>query len=470
MNVHLIIILWNIWKIVGIVVGCVLAAVIIAAAVFYLVRTKKGDGEDVKPEKPAKPEKPVKQEKPAKPEPVKQAEIPAATLAEEVAPISKLFTLSRADVLDHADDMSNYTVRFPVKVNVKKKTKDEKPDYLLCGDRYFALMYEHNELVFSCILRMSSATAQRIGGRHKVRPFKLAHHDNWYKLTVDVSFNNKREVYIVLNECYDFVYENYYKGKDIGFNAEEAVAEQASIDAALANYYGLDQDVDDAAAEKAYYEALDKYKEEHFTDFKITRQEIGAEARKQKSEGVTVAERPAKPHLPASLKWKGRTFAMLYEKNDVVSMTIRIPDEYAESLIPKHPEVRRAKFPIGHNWYIVPVDGAFRNQEQLFEVINKAREFVKTANAEALAAAAKAEAKLEAKPAAKPVAAKVEKDSYELKHDSEKDDWAIYKNGGGRAIRRFDTKAEALTVAKELAENQNATLTVYKVDGTVQDI
>ena len=57
---------------------------------------------------------------------------------------------------------------------------------------------------------------------------------------------------------------------------------------------------------------------------------------------------------------------------------------------------------------------------------------------------------------------------YTVKYDKEKGDWIIAKTDVDRAIRRVKTKEEALKVAKQLAENQDASLIVHKKDGKFQ--
>ncbi|GHV00677.1 hypothetical protein FACS1894211_08570 [Clostridia bacterium] len=310
------------------------------------------------------PERTVVADESPAPVPVPESEKPA-----------RLFTLSREDVFDHAEDMNNDRVRFPVPANIKEKTHAKLPDYLRCGERCFGLMYERDDLVFSFILRMDAELAKTVSERHPIKRSKFPGGDNWYKLVIDASYKSKRGVYKLLDECYEYVWRKYYEGKDADADAPEARIEQAQIEADAARNAGL-SDEDAVAAEKAYRAALAKYKAEHFSDFKITRKEIIADTRAARLKGVAAAERDDRPYLPASLNCKGRTYAMLYEKDGAVSMTVRISDAYAETLAETHPEVRRARWPKVRNWYIVPVDGAFPGKDAVYEVLNSGITFV----------------------------------------------------------------------------------------------
>ncbi len=63
---------------------------------------------------------------------------------------------------------------------------------------------------------------------------------------------------------------------------------------------------------------------------------------------------------------------------------------------------------------------------------------------------------------------KIENFCYRVVYDSERRMWAIKKDGAKRVIKRLPTKAEALSLAKELSETQNFNLTVHKKDGKFQ--
>ena len=57
---------------------------------------------------------------------------------------------------------------------------------------------------------------------------------------------------------------------------------------------------------------------------------------------------------------------------------------------------------------------------------------------------------------------------YTVKYDRAKGNWIIVKAGNTRPTRRVATKAEALAIAKELADASGAALAVHKKDGKFQ--
>ena len=57
---------------------------------------------------------------------------------------------------------------------------------------------------------------------------------------------------------------------------------------------------------------------------------------------------------------------------------------------------------------------------------------------------------------------------YHVIYDKDLKEWLVRKNNGKRASKKAKTKEEAIIIAKQLCENNNATLRVHKKDGKFQ--
>lgn len=320
---------------------------------------------------------------PVQPVPAVMPAVSAPIAAAPIQPVpiaAGLFTLSRHDVFDHIDDMQEYTTRFSIEPQIKEKSEDTLPDYLMCGDRTFALMYDKNDIVLSFILRLSPESAKRNLSYHPISIAPYPTGDDWYAVIVGRSFANKKEVYRLLEESYDYTVSLFYSKEaesedDLAARLEQALLEQAQIEReAGEKEKELEQKLADA--EKEYRQALEQYKTTAYTGFSITRKEIGEDMRALKIANLDVVERYKSPQLPASLKYNDETYAMLYASDDGVIMVTQLSDEYAEELGKRHPEIRHAKFPKGPHWYVVPIDGAFTDKESVYRVLEYARNFV----------------------------------------------------------------------------------------------
>jgi len=283
---------------------------------------------------------------------------------------AKLFSLSYNDVCDHINEMKINPERFPKLPNIKERANDILPYYLCCGERTFGLMFERKELVFMFLLRLSEDAAKYYKVYHTLESSDLG--ENWYSLVIDQTFESKKDVYQVLNESYHFVLKKFGREKD----NQAAKDEQACIEKDALEHVML-AEKRAADAERKYRLVLEGFKTKHYKqNLVVTRKEIAADIIALGNPDLTVSERPQQPQLPMSLKYKGKTYAMLFGTDAGVLMIVRIDDVYADILSIKHPEICRSKFPKGRNWYFIPVDGAFKNKEEVYRVLEHAREFV----------------------------------------------------------------------------------------------
>ena len=78
--------------------------------------------------------------------------------------------------------------------------------------------------------------------------------------------------------------------------------------------------------------------------------------------------------------------------------------------------------------------------------------------------AAKAPAKKEEKPAAKDISNK----TYHISKRKEDGKWQVKFASGQKAIKLFDTQAEAIDYAKKLADNQDGSISIHKLDGKIR--
>jgi len=296
--------------------------------------------------------------------------VPVAAAGEETEPEEvELFLLSRQDVLDHVEEMRAKPERFLLAPNVKERETENLPDYLKCGEICFSIVFERNDCVHNIAVRLDEERAKGHGELHPVEHAGYLSGDDWYNLAIDQSYKSKREVYEILDASYDYVFRMQSL-----LTEEEAREEFKQIEQEFA---GNTAEVEKAAtsAELNYLRALEKFKSDYYTDFAITRREIIADTRAIGNEDIAVLER-AEPQMPVSLKYKGKTYAILYGTDRGVMMVVKLSDGFADRLAVKHPEIRRAKFPAGANWYYVPVDGAFDGKEAVYTVLNASYGYV----------------------------------------------------------------------------------------------
>jgi len=283
---------------------------------------------------------------------------------------SVFFTLSRTDVLDHVDTASENKQRFPVEYNIKKKTDESAPDFIRCSERCFGMVFEREELVFVIALRMSPELVDRYGKRYTIAYAEPLGED-WHYLTVNNRFTRKQEVYNILDACYDYALAEHRRLKA---DAKAMAREQAALEKRVADLDELEES--NRAAEQEYKAMLAQIKAQ-YGNFIITRPEIVNDWLNSGDEELTILDRFKNPRQPSSFKVKDKTFAMIYGTDMGLLMITQIPVELAHELSRRHPEIARASFPVGKNWYQLPIDGAFPSKQAVYDVMVASREFVK---------------------------------------------------------------------------------------------
>lgn len=109
----------------------------------------------------------------------------------------------------------------------------------------------------------------------------------------------------------------------------------------------------------------------------ITRHEIAEYTKSQGKKELNVIEHENDPQIPMSLKWKSRTYAMIYTADDGLSIIVALEDEYAIELSKIHTGMHHPKFPNGPHWYSIPVNNkAFKSKGDVYKLLDHACEFV----------------------------------------------------------------------------------------------
>jgi len=142
--------------------------------------------------------------------------------------------VTRDDVAEHIRDMLGDGERFMITPRFKEKADKHLPCYLLCGSRYYGLMFDRNGRV-CFLLRMSLETATHcVKLRRTIMPADVAFGDDWYMLAVNGAFKEKSELFDLLDDCYEYTLNKFYAQEGImrkaDIKAEQALVEMQAAD------------------------------------------------------------------------------------------------------------------------------------------------------------------------------------------------------------------------------------------------
>ena len=280
------------------------------------------------------------------------------------------FTLSRIDVLDYVESVTGDKQRFPVEYNIKTKKEDGSPDYIRCAEHCFGMMFDREDLVFVFALKMNAELLEKYSAMYTVQDAVPLGQD-WYYVVIDQKFKRKQEVYNLLDACYDFALTEHARLKS---DAKAAKAEQEALEKRAASLANLEDSYKEAEQE---YKAMLAELKAQYANILISRQEIVENMRTITDPDLEILDRFKNARQPSSFKWKGKTFIMMYGTDMGIIMTLKIPHDLADRLASRHPEICRASFPAGKNWYTLPIDGAFKDKESVYRLIHASLEFIK---------------------------------------------------------------------------------------------
>jgi len=118
--------------------------------------------------------------------------------------------LRRECILKYVDTAKNSENKEHKLANVKLRTKKYYPDSLRCGDRCFALVHEKNGVI-EIKVRLNNCIAASLLCKHSsIDHSKFPKGKDWYSFKANETFQNKEEVFAILNESYSYVLDKYY--------------------------------------------------------------------------------------------------------------------------------------------------------------------------------------------------------------------------------------------------------------------
>jgi predicted DNA-binding protein (MmcQ/YjbR family) len=84
----------------------------------------------------------------------------------------------------------------------------------------------------------------------------------------------------------------------------------------------------------------------------------------------------SKRHLPDGLKCGEWTFALMYEKGDVIKFIARMDDAFVANVMKEHTGIKTSLFPKGTNWHDVMIDSSYVSKGDVYALLDSCYDFV----------------------------------------------------------------------------------------------
>jgi len=304
------------------------------------------------------------------------------------------FGFSREDVLDRMDEMLENDYDYPVEVVIKQRQSDKWPDVLRAGNWTFAVMVESKEHVIKFIARMDARYAGYLKTFHpQIQQSAVEGAEDWHKIIIDQTFFTNREVYSMFDYWYSYVMRHYHYDRKLRkyLTDEDAAAhdDQTIVSRIIREAMESDAELARAEVEKAQSEQRMLRGKKVFA----TKREIAAYIKNLNGGSVQISERdnPVGSGWPAADTYyspnglndvgtrKKVCYAYMYElKDGSLRFIAKLPKVYAEVLAKTHTHLCRSRFPVGKNWYVSVVDSTYKSVEEIYEILDRAKQFVES--------------------------------------------------------------------------------------------
>lgn len=257
---------------------------------------------------------------------------------------------------------------------VKRFDNQISPYSFKTEDKTYALVYENRFGLVRIIIKLDCDYAKELMTKHELfKESKFPGGGNFYQFYLDNSFTEKEEVKSIFDSSRIFTKKIIDESKiaeDKSVPVEEKQIE--SSDESVNPNIILKYDIKDG-------EVLTELEKE---EVKINRTALNYNRNKIveiASEGNdSVKKLSTSEKGPHTLKYMGKTYAMLYENRfGLVRVIVRLNNAEISKIKRKHKYITPSKFPFGFFWYQLYIDSSFYKKSQIAELFANSREFTR---------------------------------------------------------------------------------------------
>lgn len=274
-------------------------------------------------------------------------------IMQEVIDKKNFILMNRKEILAFCE-----TLNYNVKTQITLRETVDLPDIIYTGDNTYCFLYEHKGII-KLTIKNSSLMMDNIKAIHP-EIVQIGKVSDWYDVILDDSFTDNDQVKELLTGAYEYVVSahfsfvngSYVKNKGIKNNdteVEKIVVESVKEDEKIA-----------AIVEK----------KQKLSTLTLTSREIIADYVEENIKGdypSYIIRR--KGFSLYSLKAQTRSYGLLYERENVVKMWLRLDLDFAKTKMQEHSTITRAKFPKGKDWYTIIIDDSFDEDFKISELI-----------------------------------------------------------------------------------------------------
>lgn len=284
-------------------------------------------------------------------------------MLEEVIKSKKLVLMTREEIIEYCKTLNSY-----VQTNVSLRTHANLPDVAAAGEKNYCLIHEHQGII-KLTLKNNALYFNAISVRHP-NISQAAATSDWFEVILDYSFSDNQQVKDIIKSSYEYVRDINFKFTDGTYTPVENVEDKKAVENLVATRIDFDTN--------AHFNKILTKREKLKKLTLIHREAIADYAEKhiKNKENIKAYVIRRDGFKLYSLKANNRSYSLLYERETVVKIWIRLDEELAEEKMKVYPTMVKAKFPRGRDWYSVILDSHFDEDTKITELLHASYDHV----------------------------------------------------------------------------------------------
>jgi len=256
------------------------------------------------------------------------------------------------------------TLNYNIETQVQLRQYDESPDNISAGDRIYCFLYETHGII-KLMVKNNSLFIDIIKAEHP-HIEQVGKVSDWYEVLLDGTFTDNQQVKDILINAYEFVIGSHFSlinGTYIMKGGYDTDDEIESI--AVKAFKEPDEFVEEILEKKHKLSELTLLTREMIADYVEKNVKSDCTAYVIRRKGFALYS--LKAQHPE--KHQSRSYGLLYERENVVKMWLRLDPEFYRAKAKMHPTLTRARFPKGKDWYTIILDETFDEDVKISELI-----------------------------------------------------------------------------------------------------
>ncbi|MCL1901465.1 MAG: hypothetical protein FWG51_03590 [Firmicutes bacterium] len=283
-------------------------------------------------------------------------------MLEEVIKKKKLILMTREEIIEYCKTLNYY-----IPTNVTLRTHTNLPDVAAAGEKNYCLIHEHQGII-KLTAKNNALYFNALSIKHP-HISQAAITSDWFEIMIDDSFSDNQQIKDIIKSSYEYVRDLHFRFDDGAYTPIEN-EDIKTVETLVATRidFGSNAPFNKILEKRKKLKELTLIHREAIADY--------AENNIKDKEYVRAYVIRRNGFKLYSLKANNRSYGLLYERETVVKVWIRLDEDLAEEKMKLYPTILKAACPRGRDWYSVILDSHFDEDAKISELLHESYEHV----------------------------------------------------------------------------------------------